>query len=669
MSTTVATQTAIEPWLARWVACLCRCTENCRDVAMNFKQPRQAKQPTRIQAVVTLSDLHRALVVFTAIVVVPALSRCTPSGPPSIAIAAETPDASAAAADESTSMDAGNGLSEDAGVGCLVTSSPLTETPSGLAVLHHDGQSFVTWNDRAQSDAGAGYRYRLYRSHTALTSDADLANAEHIARGIFNHSGQLFGGAFNPTQRIDPTKPMSIIAEGGAPLPLWSGLWVANARENGCAYYAVIATDENDIPVESVQPGFNATIEPINERVAPHQPIKVYDSNDRGVSAPSTRITGTQNLPLLVQLHGSQALGGTAGAWGDYYVYFGDRSMGYQEGLPGIFSVQETHSGPQYLLMQNRDTMVSLTGFGFETLWYGYVAAPIYGGGRFAYPYTENRFLFMLPWIISRYSVDLNRVYCTGGSMGAWGTVSFAFRHPEIFAAVFPDRPRFRQVSMRSLEGPLLKTDTLANGQSWTEHLDSVRFVASHPADLPFIGWNVGRNDGYATWQENIDMVNALAAAHHGFAFAWNNGDHSSGSAPREVVKQWYPQSKFARNESYPAFSRSSIDNNLGNGDPANGDLEGGINLGFEWRLISDSEHEWSIDISNEITQGQMTVDMTPRRLQHFIHQPGDLIESKIQQGTTTIRHDSISVDANGLINISNVPLWPDQPTRIVLTR
>ena len=35
---------------------------------------------------------------------------------------------------------------------------------------------------------------------------------------------------------------------------------------------------------------------------------------------------------------------------------------------------------------------------------------------------------------------------------------------------------------------------------------------------------------------------------------------------------------------SYPAFSNSSIDQKLGNGDPKDGDLEGGINLGFLWK-------------------------------------------------------------------------------------
>src|SRR5271166_4235895 len=108
-------------------------------------------------------------------------------------------------------------------------------------------------------------------------------------------------------------------------------------------------------------------------------------------------------------------------------------------------------------------------------------------------------------------------------------------------------------------------------------------------------------------------MVKALTTGRHGFAFAWNNGDHSSGSQPMEKVRKYYPPEKFARNSSYPAFSNSSIDNNPGNGDPTNGDLEGGINLGFLWSDVVDEESQWSVKLANDLAKAEMTVDVTPR--------------------------------------------------------
>ena len=91
-----------------------------------------------------------------------------------------------------------------------------------------------------------------------------------------------------------------------------------------------------------------------------------------------------------------------------------------------------------------------------------------------------------------------------------------------------------------------------------------VAFAAGHPADLPFLGWCCGRRDGFATWKEQLDMVKAMTAAKHGFAFAWNDGDHDTGSRPMAKVLKYYPPEAFARNKSYPAFANSSIDQNPG---------------------------------------------------------------------------------------------------------
>jgi predicted peptidase len=59
-----------------------------------------------------------------------------------------------------------------------------------------------------------------------------------------------------------------------------------------------------------------------------------------------------------------------------------------------------------------------------------------------AYNFTERRMLWLTDWVKNKYHVDPERVYAEGGSMGAWGTAGFALRHPELFAAVYPNRPR-----------------------------------------------------------------------------------------------------------------------------------------------------------------------------------------------------------------------------------
>jgi len=57
----------------------------------------------------------------------------------------------------------------------------------------------------------------------------------------------------------------------------------------------------------------------------------------------------------------------------------------------------------------------------------------------------------LIAWAINMYHVDPTRVYAEGGSMGAWGTATFALRHPEVFAARYPNRPRRIQRGLPSL--------------------------------------------------------------------------------------------------------------------------------------------------------------------------------------------------------------------------
>ena len=539
---------------------------------------------------------------------------------------------------------------------------------SSIKVVHHHGQTFVTWQDVAAGEDGAKFRYSLYRSDRPITADT-LKQVDLCDHGVLNNSARLFGTAFNMKDRLDTTKPYTVIEEGGKPLPPWSGLAVHTVRKDGKAYYAVVATDEKLNPVSRVVPGKSATIDAIEEKVAPIQPIKLYDSKSRGIYSAQTSITGQKGLPLRVELHGSQGQGGGAGDYGDYYLYFATPQMGYRDGLPGVFSVEERREkAGNYLLLRVREAIEHPSGTrAMETYWFGYLCVPQHASHQEprAYPFTERRQEWIIDWVIKKYAVDPERITASGGSMGAWGSTTYALRHPERFAAVYPNRPRTRQPGLPSLAGMPAKGKSVFMDDGKADYftrMDMVRFAADHSADLPFFGWCCGRRDGFATWKEQIDMVQALTAARHGFSFAWNDGDHSSGSQPMAKVIKYYPPEKFARNRSYPAFSNSSIDQKLRNGDPKDGDLEGGINLGFLWKDVADEERRWSVRLSNDLAKDPMTVDVTPRRCQKFRPSAG----SEFTWVTSTGLSGKAAVDAAGIVTIPRVQLRPD--AEIVLT-
>ncbi len=524
---------------------------------------------------------------------------------------------------------------------------------TNLKAQHRNGQTFITWTDAAEGAAGAVLRYSLYRSDKPITQAA-LAGLKPCMTGVFNNSAKLFGSAFWPKDRLDKSKPTSTILEGGKPLPMWSGLAVLTPAAGGEAYYAVVATGPAGKLLTKVVAGESATAEAVVEKVAPIRPIKLHDSKTYGRYARIVQITGAKNLPLHVQLHASQGRGGGAGSHGDYYLYFSRPEWGYRDGLPGVFSVKERkYDTGRRLILESRDAIVHPDGKrAVETFWFGYICVPQWAKhteGR-AYPFTERRMLWVIDWSIRRYGADRNRVHASGGSMGAWGSMTFAFRHPEIFAAVYPNRPRTRQRVPRSVlakrhrgKDPL----TMPDGKSdYYRRMDMVRFAAEHHEDLPFVAWCCGRQDGFASWQEEVDMVKALTKARHGFAFAWNNGNHSSGSKPMRRVTASYPPELFALNRSYPAFSHSSIDDDPGDGDPKAGDMEGGINLGFVWKDVKDTPTEWSATISNTLAKAEMTVDITPRRRQGFKPAAGTTLKwtntakadgKQIQTGNATV--------------------------------
>jgi hypothetical protein len=528
-----------------------------------------------------------------------------------------------------------------------------------IQAVHRHGQTFVTWKDVAEGEAGARYRYSLYRSSEPITAQ-NLAEAQLCYRGVLHNSAKLYGSAFNAKDRLDPEKPYAILEEGGHPLPPWSGLAVHTVQRPGNAYYAVLATDLELKPIGEIVSGQSATSVAVEEKPAPIQPIKLYDSKERKSYVAQTSITGTKNLPLQLRLGGSDARGGGAGEWGDYYLFFGTPEMGYRDGLSGVFSVQENrHKDGNQLRIVVRDAVEHPSGQrAMETYWFGYYCVP--EGARHeeprVYRFTERQLLWIVDWTIQRYGADPNRVTVGGNSSGGVGSWNLGLRHGDQFAAVFPIIGRNRHVPVIPLFGKLDRNNSalMEDGKTlYYDYVDGPKFVAEHPEDLPFVGWSCGRRDGYATWQENIDMVRALAAGHHGFAFSWNNGGHGEGGQAMSLINKYYPAEKFARNVSYPAFGNSSLDQNLGDGDPGAGDLIGGINLGFHWDGIVDETDSWSVRLSNSLAKEEMTVDVTPRRAQKFKLKPGQTVGWSTSQGKT----GSATADRHGLVTIPKVAL------------
>ena len=96
---------------------------------------------------------------------------------------------------------------------------------TGMQAVCRNGQTFVTWKDVAEGEAGSAVRYALYRSDRPITQ-ANLGRAELCYDGVLNNSAKRFGSAFRMKDRLDPSKPTCIIEQGGrASWPTTPGAW------------------------------------------------------------------------------------------------------------------------------------------------------------------------------------------------------------------------------------------------------------------------------------------------------------------------------------------------------------------------------------------------------------------------------------------------------------
>lgn len=231
----------------------------------------------------------------------------------------------------------------------------------------------------------------------------------------------------------------------------------------------------------------------------------------------------------------------------------------------------------------------------------------------------ERRMTELLKWVDRQYpQFSKTKRYMTGASVGAWATMTYGIRRPDVFAALYPDRPRVRysstgapyitlpdwqstQITYDSTGVVPLKS-ALDGGGSMADHTNILAYVANTANRIPWVGWVIGKNDGYMPWQDQVDFVAAMRAAKRGFAVAWNLGNHSTGPAPSTITDSYYP-GLFEIGVGYPLLT-----NNSGDGNPATDDT-GGINLGFKWRNVVESAGGWSCEITNILGARTVTVE------------------------------------------------------------
>lgn len=568
------------------------------------------------------------------------------------------------------------------------TPTPEDETQislSEVSAFHRDGQTFLVW---PEVSGDLQMTYFIYRHQEPITLD-NTAQAHQLAE-------IPQGSSIYWTERaraIDPpwadheyaSLRNYVISDRGEQLPDANGLFVWTAQEDGDFYYAVTTAAGN----------FLGAVGPITEQVSPQKPILAWES-ENGLSRVYTqfmdyasynptfdaprRSNHWLNLPNWTALENMAPQQQYA-----YNYWVGLPTSELCEGpipdpLPLVLHIEGW--GSRYAAPADSlyfcavhlwaDDPNQSWYFGFSAT-HNYHEAATAARGPIA-NFTEARLLRAVREVIddpALPTIDVNRIYAYGHSMGGTGALMLGERYPDIFAAIFANQPMmnfaaatswFRELENKwgpkyqnfpvDIRGP--QAGHLAPYQGtgvWDwQHLgkqladrrrdDMALITITHGTQDRVIDWDIVVQPTYAYFYEgNRAFIALITADDH----TWTNFI--------EHPNYWMA---IRSDESLPALTNASGSASMPPESP------GHYNLSLEWSSMGndfagppvDRPDEWTIVLRS--LAGEQTVDVTPRRLQRFEVEPGmtytwqnhDLDENTLlQEGTVT-------ADADGLITV-----------------
>jgi dienelactone hydrolase len=542
---------------------------------------------------------------------------------------------------------------------------------SHLQAAARDGQVFLTWQE---AETPAGTTFNVYLSERPIT---DVTKAEKITQHVERHSARDWWEDPAALGKGEPRPPVGfLIQENGPRLDPAGGLFVHTARPDraGRLHFAITCTDPDGREDTQLAAGANSLAEGVAATPGAIRPIWQR-------SGPPHPPGAGRGKALGISLHGK------SGVVPDMeYLFFGDRTMGWREGLAVKFSVRvagdEVVIRPTDRTWINRPHPDGAGGSAIWSFWYGY-NSEIYDRQRMGQGvptnYTERRNLWILEWVGRHYETDPKRCYCSGSSMGGCGTISFGLRHPELFAALHAHVPIVSYThlgtdSARRLEaacwiGPLTEEVKTNEGLPLLDRMNGTKFVRESDADLPPLFVVHGRRDGSIPWENNPPFYRAMNEARQALAVYWDDGEHATAGkdAPADV-KAW-PQRfrQFRLDQSFPAFANTSSSRNPGRGKPDDGDTVGWINRGMAWRDIEDEPGHYAITILADYPGLEYPVrtDVTLRRVQHFKTAPGERLSVRRGDAPPV----PIAADARGRVTIPQVVIPSQAGVRLTIHR
>jgi pimeloyl-ACP methyl ester carboxylesterase len=570
------------------------------------------------------------------------------------------------------------------GIAWLLASNVFGDEPqvTDLVARHAAGQTCLTFQEvnspftqdtisiqqlrklRQKLEGAKAVRYRIYRSDHPITSVADcepIGEAPALSCWNVDYYG-IYPKPEDMARRY-------VVESGQNPVPPGTGIYVHNPKREDAAYYAVTALIDGventslsaanslRIPIRETR-GQGAPVLQRVERPASFNYVKnpTLYYYVRWESPPNCAMMGKPFdyvVAIPANLKRPAPVGIHLHCWG------ANLNSGYGWWYKG--------ADGHILIASNQIPYDWWTGY-HELYWQGEADRDAWKQG-FVRPYSQTRLLSFLDWVATQWDVDLTRTHVAGNSMGGSGAPMLAIRYPTRIAwttswvgvHVPSLTPRFKGAYER-VYGPESWQVRFENGASVWDHFNDAWYLQNNPQkEIGLICFSNGKNDSGIGWPQATKFLRALQATRRPHIFVWGQGGHGQRARlPLSLSDRSMPMG-LRIDQSLPAFTACSLDDNPGNGDPADGDPAGQINLYLYWQTedIVDQTERWLITVGlvSKAPQNECTVNLTPRRLQRFKPLPGRTLQwrNTSLQDNTEIQSGQTIVDEYGLVTLKGI--------------
>lgn len=523
--------------------------------------------------------------------------------------------------------------------------------PTALSARHASGQTFLTWREpdcpvtqesigmeelrriAKQLDAKK-IRYRVYRSDRPIASVEGLRPiAEVTPLSCWNVD--FYGADVRPE-----TKAFRyVIEEGRGPVPPGTAIFVCNPSKPGNAYYAV--TVSIDGKENRALGGGNALQSPVRESVGQGVPVLQRVERPKEfnyVAGPTLYYYTRWESPPHCAAEGKPY---------DYVVAIpakparpapvGIHLHCWGANLNGGYGWWYNAEKGDILLASNQIPYDWWTGY-HELYWKGPANKDAWQEGVVR-PYTQSRLFGFLDWMTRKWDIDLRRTHVAGSSMGGAGSPMMAIRYPERIAWAVswvgvhvPARsPQFAG-SYAQVYGPPEWNVRFEDGTPVWDYYSDVWYLRKYPnKEIGLITFSNGKNDGAIGWPQAVEFHRALQETRRPHIFVWGQGGHGQRALMPVTLEERVMPLDLRTDQSLPAFTRCSLDDRPGSGDPEDGDPKGQSNLYLFWETkdLVDRPDRWEITVGliAKAPGEECTVDVTPRRLQRFKAAPGESVK------------------------------------------